>query len=88
MELMVGVPNKRSQAEALTLLDSFETLYVTDTDQMWALQKIHQLRFRNAVTLSDCLIAAVAHRLQVPLYTHNLKVMTPLIGALAVRPYP
>lgn len=37
--------------------------------------------------MDDCLIASVAHRLQVPLYTHNLKDMTPLIGELALKPY-
>lgn len=27
------------------------------------------------------------YRLQLPLYTHNLKDMTPMIGSLAVKPY-
>lgn len=36
---------------------------------------------------NDCLIASVAYRLKVPLYTHNLKDMTPIIGNLAVKPY-
>jgi hypothetical protein len=30
---------------------------------------------------------SVAYRLRVPLYTHNLKDMTPMIGNLAVKPY-
>lgn len=51
------------------------------------MQKIERLRLSHGVTVNDCLIASVAHRLQIPLYTHNLKDMTPLIGELAVKPY-
>lgn len=87
MELMVGVTNKRTQADTRRLLNGFETVYVTDADQAWAMQRIEQLRFSHGIGMNDCLIAAVAHRLQVPLYTHNLKHMTPMIGPLAVQPY-
>jgi len=89
MEVMVGVPNKRAQSESLDLLGGFEILFVTDADQRWAMEQIKRLRFSNSnsTMLNDALIAAVAYRLQVPLYTHNLKDMTPMIGTLAVKPY-
>ena len=45
----------------------------------------HRLRF--GVGVLDCLIAAPAFRLQLPLYTHNLKHFTPLLGDLAQKPY-
>jgi len=35
----------------------------------------------------DCLIAAAAFRLQVPLHTRNLKHFAPLLGELAQEPY-
>ncbi len=45
-------------------------------------------RLSHGAAMNDCLIASVCHRLQVPLYTHNLKDMRILIGAeLAVKPY-
>lgn len=84
---MIGVPNKRAQSETLDLLNRFETLYITRTDQVWAMQKVEQMRFSHSIGMNDALIAAVAYRLQVPLYTHNLKDMTPMIGSLAVQPY-
>lgn len=87
MEVMVGVPNKRAQADTLNLLNSFELLYVTQSDQDWAMQQIERLRFSNSVSMNDAMIAAVVYRLQVPLYSHNLKDMAPMIGALAVKPY-
>jgi predicted nucleic acid-binding protein len=38
--------------------------------------------------MNDCLIASVAQRLQVPLYTHNLKDMHVLLStSLVVKPY-
>ncbi len=36
---------------------------------------------------SDCLVASVSHRLQVPLYTHNLRHFELLLGPLAQKPY-
>ena len=87
MEVMIGVPNKRAQSETLDLLNRFETLYITRADQVWSMQKVEQMRFSHSIGMNDALIAAVAYRLQVPLYTHNLKDMTPMIGSLAIKPY-
>ena len=84
---MVGVPNKRAQTDTLDLLNRFETLYLTRADQDWAMQQIERLRFSRSIGMNDAMIAAVTYRLQVPLYTHNLKDMTPIIGKLAVQPY-
>ena len=87
MEIMIGVPNKRAQGETLDFLNRFELLYLTQTNQDRAMTQIELLRFTRSVGLNDVMIAAVAYRLQVPLYTHNLKDMTPMIGALAIQPY-
>lgn len=87
MEVMVGVANKRAQEETRKLLSGFELLYIMYADQEWAMTQIQRLRFSHSIGMNDCLIAAVAERLQVPLFTHNLKDMTPLIGNLAVQPY-
>jgi predicted nucleic acid-binding protein len=48
---------------------------------------MEKYRLSHGVATGDCFIASVAYRLQVPLYTHNLKDMTPMIGNLAVKPY-
>jgi len=66
MEVMIGVPNKRAQSETLDLLNRFETLYITRTDQVWAMQKVEQMRFSHSIGMNDALIASVAYRLQVP----------------------
>lgn len=88
LEFMVGVANKRAQEDSLKLLNGFELIYLTPTDQAWAMQQLHYFRFSHGIGMNDYLIASVAERLQVPLYTHNLKHMTLLVGSkLAVQPY-
>jgi len=87
MEVMEGVSNKANQEESRRILDKFELLYLTTSDQQWALQQLERFQFSHHIGKDDCLIASVAYRLQVPVYTHNLKHMTPLIGDLAVKPY-
>jgi predicted nucleic acid-binding protein len=87
MEVMEGTNNKAHQAECKALLRQFDTLYLTTSDQQWAMEQLERLQFSHHVGMDDCLIASVAYRLQVPLYTHNLKDMTPMVGKLAVKPY-
>ena len=84
---MIGVTNKRSQIETRDLLNRFETLYVTQADQERAMQQVQHFQFSHHIGMNDCLIAAVAYRMQVPLYTHNLKDRIPMLGALALQPY-
>lgn len=88
MEIIVGAANARAQEDSLRLLSEFELVYLSQADQDWAMQQLAHLRLSHGAGMNDCLIASAAHRLQVPLYTHNLKDMIPLLGdELALRPY-
>lgn len=87
MEVMEGARSKSNQTESKRILDKFELLYLTDTDQQWAMQQLEQFQFSHHIGMNDCLIASVTYRLKLPLYTHNLKDMTPLLGNLAIKPY-
>jgi predicted nucleic acid-binding protein len=87
LEVMEGASNKANQARCKNLLDQFDTLYLTSADQQWAMQQLEHFQFSRHIGRDDCLIAPVAYRLQLPLYTHNLKDLTPIIGNLAVKPY-
>jgi predicted nucleic acid-binding protein len=86
-EVMEGANAKANQVESKRILDRFELLYLTMADQQWAMRQLERFQFSHHIGMNDCLIASVAQRLQTPLYTHNLKDMTPLIGNLAVKPY-
>lgn len=87
LEVMEGTSNKANQAQCKNLLAQFELAYLTSVDQQWAMEQLEQYQFSHHIGLADCLIASIAHRMQLPLYTHNLKDMTPLVGSLAVKPY-
>ncbi|MBC8100892.1 MAG: PIN domain-containing protein [Armatimonadetes bacterium] len=87
LEVMQGTTSKANQAQSRATLDPFELLYLTVKDQRWAMEQLERFQFSHHIRLEDCLIAAVAQRLQVPLYTHNVKDMTPMIGGLAIKPY-
>src|SRR5947207_3315841 len=86
LEVMQGANNKTNQAQCKALLNQFSILYPISIDQDWAMEQLEQFQFSHHIRMNDCLIASVAHRLQVPLYTHNLKDMTPMVGELAVKP--
>ena len=87
MEMMYGAGSKAKQVACKALLSQFDLIHLASVDQDWAMQQMEKYRLSHGVATGDCLIASVDHRLQLPLYTHNLKDMVPLIGNLAVKPY-
>lgn len=88
LELMVGAAGKAGQARCKTIFSQFELIHLTEADQDWAMRQMELLRLSHGVSINDCLIASVAHRLQVPIYTHNLKHMRVLLGnTLPQKPY-
>ncbi|MCC6612985.1 MAG: PIN domain-containing protein [Anaerolineae bacterium] len=87
MEVMYGAGSKAKQTTCKALLGQFDLIHLTSGDQDWAMQQMEKYRLSHGLAAGDCFIASVAYRLQLPLYTHNLKDMTRLIGGLAVKPY-
>lgn len=87
MEVIGGGPNKAKRIQAAQLMQQFEMIYLTQNDLNWAMQQQMTYELRYGVGMMDCLIASVSHRLQIPLCTHNLKHFTPLLNALAQKPY-
>jgi predicted nucleic acid-binding protein len=87
LEVMEGTTSKANQTQAKGILAQFEMLHLTAADQVWAMEQLEHFQFSHHIGMNDCLIASVAYRLRVPLYTHNIKDMAPLIGKLAVKPY-
>jgi hypothetical protein len=87
LEVMHGAGSKVKETASKSVLGRFDLVYLTQSDQDWAMRQMERYRLSHGVSINDCLIASVAYRLQVPLYSHNLKDLTPLIGSLAVKPY-
>jgi predicted nucleic acid-binding protein len=87
LEVMHGAGSKAKETASKSILNRFDTVYLSELDQQWAMQQLERFRLSHGVSIDDCLIASVAFRLQVPLYTHNLKDMAPMLGKLAIKPY-
>lgn len=87
LEIIEGASSKVEQTRALRLLRRFQMVYPTSVDFDWAVQQAIRYKLSHNTGMVDCLIASVNHRLQIPLYTANLKHFGPLIGNLAQKPY-
>jgi predicted nucleic acid-binding protein len=87
LELLDGAQDRRGEQKALSLLSAFEIVDLAASDYAWAIERMLMFHLSHQVDWQDCLIAAPAARLQLPLYTHNLKHFAPLLGDLARKPY-
>lgn len=87
MEVIEGVPTKPRRLRTAKLLKQFEMVHLTQTDLDWAMEAQMRYELSHGVGMMDCLIASVSHRLQLPLYTHNLKHFAALLGSLVQKPY-
>ncbi|MEO1287871.1 MAG: PIN domain-containing protein [Chloroflexota bacterium] len=87
MEMIQGANSKAHLASSKALLSQFQVIRLDSNDQTWAMQQLETFQFSHHIGINDCLIASVAYRLQIPLYTHNLKHLQPLLGSLAQKPY-
>jgi len=88
MEIIYGAGSKAKEAKCKAILSQFDMEYLTSSDMDWAMQQLERYRLSHGATMNDCMIASVCHRLQAPLYTHNVKDMQVLLGSsLVIKPY-
>ena len=87
MEIIGGGQNKAERLRAARLLQRFTMTYFVQADLDWAMQQQMIYELSHGIGMMDCLIASISERLQIPLYTHNLKHFGPLIDSLAQKPY-
>jgi predicted nucleic acid-binding protein len=87
LEIIEGAADSLAQERAVKLLRRFELIEVMPEGFDWAIRQALRLRLSHNAGTMDCLIASVAHRLNLPLYTRNLKHFAPLLGDLALAPY-
>jgi predicted nucleic acid-binding protein len=73
LEFIEGARGKKGQVRCIEVIAQFEMVFLTDADQQWAMEQLLRYRLSHGVNFQDCLIASVCHRLQVPIYTQNVK---------------
>lgn len=87
METIQGANNKIELERALHLLNRFSVEHPTSEDNQCAIEQLTAFHLSHNVGFQDVMIASVAVRLQVPIYTINLKHFSPLPGINVQRPY-
>ncbi len=86
-EILDGAANVKELRHSLKMLKQFQMVDLMPDDIEWALTQFTLYKLSHNVGSMDCLIASTAFRLQVPLYTRNLKHFAPMLGGLAQQPY-
>ena len=87
METVQGATDKVKRAQAIRFLRQFRIEHPTEDDNRWAMRQLARFYLSHHIHLEDAMIASVAARLAVPLYTVNLKHFQPLPAVDARRPY-
>ena len=87
MEIIEGAWDRAAQEEAVKVLRDFELVPIMQQDLDWAVRQMLKYQLSHQIGMADALIAAVSHRLDIPLYTPNLKHYSPMLGNLATKPY-
>lgn len=87
METVQGAVNREKRAHAIRFLRQFRIEHPTEDDNRWAMRQTASFYLSHGVHLQDAMIASVAARLAVPLYTTNLKHFQPLPSVDAKKPY-
>lgn len=88
LEFMEGARGKAGQARCLQIMAPFDLVLLTEVDQQWTKTQLVHYRLSHGLSFKDCLIAASVFRLQVPLFTHNVKDFLPILPShLVISPY-
>jgi predicted nucleic acid-binding protein len=87
LEMTEGTRNKLDLKLVTVFLGRFSLVYPTRADIDWAMRQLSAFHLSHQIEAFDCLIAAPSYRLQLSLYTRNLKHFAVLLGNLAQQPY-
>ncbi len=87
LELIEGTSDKRGYRAVLKLVGQLEMIETTESDLIWATDMLSLYRHSHNVDSFDCVIAASAVRLNIPIFTRNLKHFSILAGHLVIAPY-
>ncbi len=88
LEFIEGAGSKASQQAGLAIMNALTIVPLDASDQRWAMTQLQRYHLSHGFGYADCLIASIAYRLQVSLYTQNVKDFAPLLGtALVIKRY-
>jgi predicted nucleic acid-binding protein len=87
METVEGARNKTELARLIRFLNRFPIEHALPEDHLWTMEQFGKFHLSHQIGFEDILIASVAARLAIPLYTLNIKHFAPLPDVDERRPY-
>jgi len=72
MEILAGCRDKQEMAKAMRFLSRFQTVGIDESASQTAERLFQEYRLSHGMMIPDCLIAATAISLDIPLATRNL----------------
>lgn len=87
LELHAGCRNAQEKERLDRFCRRFAPLHLVPEDTIWAVEMFRRFRLSHGVGILDVLIAAPAARLEIPLFTCNLKHFEFLPDIQVERPY-
>jgi predicted nucleic acid-binding protein len=87
LEVLNGATNRIKQRQAVKLLSDFTKIDLIAADLDWAIEQSVRYKLSHNIGMMDGMIAAVSMRLNVPIYTMNIKHFGVIVGNLAQKPY-
>ncbi|MBI5669959.1 MAG: PIN domain-containing protein [Chloroflexi bacterium] len=82
-----GASNKLERDRAIRFLHRFHMEHPLPIDNEWAMEHFAEYFLSHSVQFPDVMIASVAVRLNIPLYTQNTRHFAPLSDIDERRPY-
>lgn len=86
-ELLTGARDRNEQNLIDSFLNNFDLALPNESDSQFALDLYRQFRLSHGVDWPDCQIAATAMRLDVEVYTQNVKHFNAFPGLRVVKAY-
>jgi len=87
IELMLGARNKLEMQKIDRLLQPFQLIYPDAADSQWAMEQFENFNLSHQIEVFDCYIAASAVRLQLPIFTRNVRHLSLLPNVKVQVPY-
>lgn len=87
MEMVLGTSDKQTLQKAQRLMKPYPILFPSEADAQSAMERFEQFHLSHRVEIMDCFIAALSMRLQLPIYSRNVRDLAVFGDVSVIAPY-
>lgn len=87
IELLYGARNNTEMKKLVAFLSKYPIVHVEREDSEFAMTQFEKYHLSHQVEINDCFIGAMSFRLNVPVYTRNMRDFNVLDSVTAHTPY-